>query len=316
MKKDSKIFVADHESLTGGGILEALNKKGYSRIICSHDLHRTVDLKDSRSVNSFFADVSPDYVFLSVGFSAGIMTNIMRPAEFIYENIMTALNVLHAAREFGVKKVLVFGSSCMYPVNAPFPISEDSILTGEVEKTSEANAVARIAMLKACEAFYKQYGLEYIMVVPATFYGPGGRFDQANSHVISALIARFHEAKVKNWPKVTVWGSGYPMREFIFIEDLSDACVLLMESDQVGIFNVAPLMEEIYIRELAVSIGRIINFQGRTEFDPTKPDGVFRKPLSTAKIRDLGWKPKVSLREGIERTYSWYKARLASSAEV
>ncbi|MDP2598870.1 MAG: GDP-L-fucose synthase [Candidatus Liptonbacteria bacterium] len=304
MDKNSRIYVADHEGFLGGVVLAALEKKGFKDVLLK--TRKELDLKRQSQVEEFFKRAKPEYVFLSYQKSGGIMANIKHPAEFLYDNIIVEANVIHAAATNGVKKLLFFGASCMYPEAASQPIKEESFLGGVVEKTSEAYAVAKIAGVELCRAYEAQHGMKCVAVVPATHYGPGANFDAENSHVLGALIGKFHEALTEGKDEVVAWGSGKPLREFIYIEDLADACVTLMSGEASGIFNVGS-GEEISIRELAALIGKITGYKGEIVFDATKPDGAKRKVLHSGKIKKLGWKPRMMLKEGIEKTYNLYK---------
>jgi GDP-L-fucose synthase len=306
MRKNDRIYVADHEGFFGSAILAGLKKKGYKNILLKR--RKDLNLKSQTQVMEFFRRKRPEYVFLSYQKSGGIMANIKSPADFIYDNIVSETNVIHAAATNGVKKILIFGASCMYPENARQPVKEDSFLGGPVEKTSEAYAVAKIVGVELCRTYEVQHGMKYTVVTPATAYGPGANFDTENAHVLGALIAKFQDAVSHSKKEVTVWGSGKPLREFVYIDDLVDACMILINRKESGLFNVGS-GEEISIRNLAQLVRKIVGYKGKIVFDTKKPDGATRKALSSRKAKRLGWQPRVGLKKGIERTYTWYKAR-------
>ena len=301
MHKISKIFIADVNKNIGSSIAENLRSKGYSSIISNRSSN--LDLLDQTSVNDLFNSEKPQYVFLAAGKSGGIQANIKHPADFIYDNLQIEINVIQAAHKSAVKKLLFLGSSCVYPKNTSQPIKEEYFLTGELEKTSEPYALAKIAGMVMCQAYYKQCGSKFIVGVPATPYGPGDSFDPDKSHVLTALIRKFHEAKIKNEEEIVLWGSGNPVREFIFIEDLAEACVFLMSNyDSSDIINIGS-GSEIPIKKLAELIRSAIGYEGRIVFDDSKPDGAPKKVLDIAEITNLGWKPQIDLEKGIKLTY-------------
>ncbi len=304
MDKSGKIYVAGHRGLVGSAIVRKLKEKGYNNIVVRD--HKDLDLRDQYKTREFFELERPDYVFLAAAKVGGIYANATYPADFIYDNLAIEVNVIKAAYDFGVKKLLFLGSSCIYPKFAPQPIKEEYLLSGYLEPTNEAYAIAKIAGLKMCQYFNQQYGTNYISVMPTNLYGPNDNFDLENSHVLPALIRKFHEAKVNNKPYVEVWGTGSPRREFLYVDDLADACVFLMEEyNGNDVINIGT-GEDITIRELAELIKRIVGYNGEIKFDTSKPDGTPRKLLDVSKLRKLGWRHKVSLEEGIYRTYKWF----------
>jgi len=304
MDKSGKIYVAGHRGLVGSAIVRKLKEKGYNNIVVRD--HKDLDLRDQYKTREFFELERPDYVFLAAAKVGGIYANATYPADFIYDNLAIEVNVIKAAYDFGVKKLLFLGSSCIYPKFAPQPIKEEYLLSGYLEPTNEAYAIAKIAGLKMCQYFNQQYGTNYISVMPTNLYGPNDNFDLESSHVLPALIRKFHEAKVNNKPYVEVWGTGSPRREFLYVDDLADACVFLMEEyNGNDVINIGT-GEDITIKELAELIKKIVDYNGEIKFDTTKPDGTPRKLLDVSKLRKLGWKHKVSLEEGIYRTYKWF----------
>ena len=306
MDKDAAIYVTDHDGYLGAAVVSKLREVGYSNLVLAP--RSELDLKDSRAVVAFFRTVKPSYVFLTAQKSGGISANISHPADFIYENLAIQQSVFSAARE-GVRRIIFLGASCIYPKDAPQPIKEEYFLTGPLEEASKAYAIAKIAGVLTCDSYAKQYGLDCVSLVPATVYGPGGSFDAENAHVLGALIQRFHEAKVKGEREVIVWGSGEPRREFIYVDDLAEAAMLLMErSLPQPLINVG-VGHDISISDLALLIKGVVGFSGEILFDGTKPDGVMQKLLDSGTIRNLGWKPRVSLEEGIVRTYNWYRTQ-------
>ncbi|OEU79493.1 MAG: GDP-fucose synthetase [Desulfobacterales bacterium C00003060] len=304
MELDSKIFVAGHRGLVGSAICLRLKKKGYTNII--RRTHIELDLERQAQVESFFQEQRPDYVFLGAAKVGGIWANNSFPAEFIYSNIMVQTNVIHSAYRTGVKKLLFLGSSCIYPKHCPQPMKEEYLLTDTLEPTNEPYAVAKIAGIKMCQSYNRQYDTNFISVMPTNLYGPNDNFDLETSHVIPALIRKFHEAKVKSYPSVTIWGTGIPKREFLHVDDLADACIFLVNHyDESDIINVG-WGEDISIAEFALSVKDIVGYPGNIEYDTEKPDGTPRKVLDVSRLRGLGWKPKISLEEGIRKTYEWY----------
>lgn len=304
MDKHSKIYVAGHRGLVGSAIVRNLIDKGYSNII--HRTHEELDLLNQKAVKDFFIEESPDYVFLAAAKVGGIYANNIYPAEFIYENLMIQNNVIKAAHDCKVKKLLFLGSTCIYPKMCPQPIKEEYLLSGYLEPTNEAYAIAKISGLEMCKFFKRQYGDNFISCMPTNLYGPRDNFDLNNSHVLPALIRKFHEAKRSNSDFVEVWGSGKPLREFLYVDDMADACVFLMENyNEEQHVNIGT-GEEISIGDLSKLIKRTTGFQGNIKFDSTKPDGTPRKLTDVTKLHNLGWHHKVSLEEGIKRSYEWF----------
>lgn len=307
MDKDSKIYVAGHRGLVGSAIKRRLESDGYNNLIVR--THMELDLTNQQSVNDLFETEKPDHVFLAAAKVGGIMANSTYPANFIYENLMIEVNVIHAAYTYGVKKLLFLGSSCIYPKLAPQPLKEEYLLTGELECTNEAYAIAKIAGIRMCKHYNEQYGANFMSVMPTNLYGPNDNFDLATSHVLPALIRKFHEAKVNREPEVTIWGTGSPRREFLHVDDMADACVHLMQNfdaADVGEFVNIGVGEDISIRELAELISDVVGFEGEIRYDTSKPDGTPQKLLDVSRMAGLGWKAKVELREGIEGVYGWY----------
>jgi GDP-L-fucose synthase len=304
MELDAKIYVAGHRGLVGSAIHRKLKEKGYSNIIGR--TREELDLESQTEVKLFFEEEKPEYVFVAAAKVGGIWANNIFPAEFVYSNIMVQTNVIHSAYCSGVKKLLFLGSSCIYPKHCPQPMKEGHLLTGPLEPTNEPYAVAKIAGIMTCQSYNRQYHTNYISVMPTNLYGPNDNFDLETSHALAALIRKFHEAKLKSDPSVTLWGTGSPRREFLHVDDLADACVFLMNHyDDSEIINVG-YGEDIPIADLALLIKDIVGYVGRIEYDADKPDGTPRKLLDSSKLNSLGWKPKLFLEEGIRRTYEWY----------
>ena len=304
MNLDAKIYVAGHRGLVGSAIVRNLEDKGYKNII--YRTHKELDLTNQEAVRAFFQEEKPDYVFLAAAKVGGIHANNTYPADFIYENLMIQNNVIKAAHDFEVKKLLFLGSTCIYPKMAPQPIKEEYLLTGSLEETNEAYAVAKIAGLEMCKFFKRQYGDNFISCMPTNLYGPNDNFDLKNSHVLPALIRKFHEAKVNNSEAVEVWGTGTPLREFLYVDDMADACVFLMENyDGEQHVNIGT-GEEVSIRELAETVKEVVGFDGELVFNTEMPDGTPRKLTTVDKLHGLGWKHKVSLDKGIRLAYNWF----------
>ncbi|MDU1810055.1 GDP-L-fucose synthase [Clostridium perfringens] len=304
MNKNSKIYVAGHRGLVGSAIVRNLQEKGFNNIICR--THKELDLTNQNEVRRFFEEERPEYVFLAAAKVGGIHANNTYPADFIYENLMIQNNVIKAAHDFEVKKLLFLGSTCIYPKMAPQPIKEDYLLTGSLEETNEAYAVAKIAGLEMCKFFKRQYGDNFISCMPTNLYGPNDNFDLKNSHVLPALIRKFHEAKVNNSEVVEVWGTGKPLREFLYVDDMADACVFLMENyDGEQHVNIGTGVE-VSIRELAETVKEVVGFAGELVFNTDMPDGTPRKLTTVDKLNGLGWKHKVDLNNGIKMTYKWF----------
>ena len=304
MNLDAKIYVAGHRGLVGSAIVRNLEAKGYKNIIFR--THKELDLKNQEAVRTFFEEEKPEYVFLAAAKVGGIHANNTYPADFIYDNLMIQNNVIKAAHDFEVKKLLFLGSTCIYPKMAPQPIKEEYLLTGSLEETNEAYAVAKIAGLEMCKFFKRQYGDNFISCMPTNLYGPNDNFDLKNSHVLPALIRKFHEAKVNNSEAVEVWGTGTPLREFLYVDDMADACVFLMENyDGEQHVNIGT-GEEVSIRELAETVKEVVGFDGELVFNTEMPDGTPRKLTTVDKLHGLGWKHKVSLDKGIRLAYNWF----------
>ncbi len=304
MNLGAKIYVAGHRGLVGSAIVRNLEEKGYTNIICR--THKELDLTNQEAVRAFFEQERPEYVFLAAAKVGGIHANNTYPADFIYDNLMIQNNIIKAAHDFEVKKLLFLGSTCIYPKMAPQPIKEEYLLTGALEETNEAYAVAKIAGLEMCKFFKRQYGDNFISCMPTNLYGPNDNFDLKNSHVLPALIRKFHEAKINNSEVVEVWGTGTPLREFLYVDDMADACVFLMENyDGEQHVNIGT-GEEVSIRELAETVKEVVGFDGELVFNTDMPDGTPRKLTTVDKLHGLGWKHKVSLDKGIRLAYNWF----------
>lgn len=307
MDKNSKIYIAGHTGLVGSALMRKLQIDGYTNIMTR--TRDEIDLLDTQKVNKFFQSNKPDYVFLAAAKVGGINANNTYPADFIFQNITIQNNIIHNSYLSGVKKLLFFGSSCIYPKLCPQPIKEEYLLTGELEPTNEPYAIAKIAGIKMCQAYNKQYGTNFISVMPTNLYGPNDNFDLETAHVLPALLRKFHEAKINNSPTVTVWGSGKPKREFLYVDDLADACIFLMNNyNESEIINIGT-GQDITIRELATQIKKIVDFKGKIVWDSAKPDGTPRKLLDVTKINNLGWKYKIDLEKGIKKLYTSYKIK-------
>jgi len=309
MDKSEKIFVAGHLGMVGSALVRRLKGEGFSNLLVRD--RSKLDLRDECAVGKFFEEEKPAIVILAAAKVGGIKANNDFPVEFLLENLRIQNNVIHAAYENGVRKLLFLGSSCIYPKFAPQPIPETALLSGPLEPTNEAYAIAKIAGIKLCQAYAREYGANFISVMPTNLYGPNDNFDLETSHVLAALLRKAHEAKTRKDRKLTVWGSGKPRREFLHVDDLAPACLLLLEKyDSSEIINVG-CGEDISIRELAELICEVVGFDGDLAWDATKPDGTPRKLLDVSKLRALGWKPSIPLREGITRTYEWFLANCA-----
>jgi GDP-L-fucose synthase len=297
--------------MVGSAIKRNLESKGYTNFISR--THKELDLINQQAVDDFFKIERPEYVFLAAAKVGGILANSTYPAEFIYDNLVIEANIIHAAYLYGVKKFLFLGSSCIYPKLVPQPLKEEYLLTGELEVTNEAYAIAKIAGIKLCKHYNQQYGTNFISVMPTNLYGPNDNFDLKTSHVMPALIRKFYEAKINKEPEVVVWGTGTPMREFMHVDDMADACVYLMENsnyDETREFINIGVGKDISIRELAELIKSITGYEGNIVYDISKPDGTLRKLLDVTKLHSLGWKDKISLKDGIKRVFDEYQKNL------
>lgn len=305
MDKNATIYVAGHRGLVGSALLRRLQHEGYANLVVRTSAE--LDLRRQADVEAFFQKERPEYVFLAAAKVGGILANSTYKAEFIYDNVMIASNVIHASYRSDVKKLLNLGSSCIYPKHAPQPMKEEYLLTGPLEPTNEPYAIAKIAAIKLCRYYNEQYGTNFLSVMPTNLYGPNDNFDLNTSHVLPALIRKFHEAKAANEKTVVLWGSGEPFRDFLYVDDLADACVFLMEkygSKDIGEFINIGTGEDIRIRDLAALIQKIVGFDGEIINDRTKPDGTPKKLLDISKIAAIGWKPRIGLNEGIRLTYA------------
>jgi len=304
MEKNSKIYIAGHNGLVGSAIVRELKEQGYINIIFR--TRNELDLTDESKVNAFFESEKPEYVFLAAAKVGGILANDTYPAEFITINLQIQTNIITNAYKHKVKKLLFLGSSCIYPKLAPQPIKEEYLMTGALEPTNDAYATAKIAGIKMCHAYNKEYGTKYIPIMPTNLYGPNDNFDLKNSHVLPALVRKFIEAKEENKESVTVWGTGNARREFLFVDDLAEACIFLMNNyDGTDLLNIG-VGEDISIKDLAYIIKEIVGFKGTIEFDTTKPDGTMQKLLDVSRINNLGWVAKTELKEGLTKTINWY----------
>ncbi|KKI93265.1 GDP-L-fucose synthase [Bacillus sp. SA1-12] len=304
MKKDSKIYVAGHRGLVGSAIVRRLENEGYTNLV--YKTSKELDLRDKGQVDQFFETEKPDYVFLAAAKVGGIVANNEYPADFIRDNLLIQTNIIDAAYRNSVEKLLFLGSTCIYPKLAQQPLKEEYLLTGELEPTNEPYAIAKIAGIKMCESYNRQYGTKYISVMPTNLYGPNDNFDLHTSHVLPALIRKFHEAKESNAPFVEVWGTGSPKREFLYSDDLADACVYLInhyEGNEIVNIGVG---EDISIKELAQKVKAVVGYKGEIQFDTSKPDGTPRKLVDVTKLNSLGWKANTTLEDGLEKAYQWF----------
>lgn len=304
MEKNSKIYVAGHHGMVGSSIVRELKKQGYINIITR--THNELDLCRQEQTEKFFEKEKPEYVFLAAAKVGGIMANMQSPAVFLYENLMIQNNIIECSRKYGVKKLLFLGSSCIYPRKAPQPMKEEYLLDGKPEPTNEGYALAKIAGMKLCEMYNRQYGTDYISVMPCNLYGIGDNFDSEKSHVVPALIRKFHEAKEHGAKEVVIWGTGQARREFLFADDLSDACMFLMNHYSGNDFFNIGSGTDVTIKELAELIKDIVGFQGAIVFDVSKPDGMPQKLLDVTRVKKAGWNYKTNLQEGLKITYRWY----------
>lgn len=325
MDKKAKIYVAGHTGLVGSAITRALGRNGYDNLVMRHE--KELDLRDQAAVAAFFRAEQPEYVVIAAAKVGGIVANNSYPAEFIYTNLMIQSNIIHQAWVTGVKRLLFLGSSCIYPKMAPQPLKEEYLLTGPLEPTNDAYAIAKIAGVKMCQAYNRQYGTQFIAAMPTNLYGINDNFNLETSHVLPALMRKFHEAKIAGEPTVTVWGSGTPYREFIFVDDVAEACVFLLnltgepfrallnDSAAPALVNVGT-GAELTIKDLALTIKDIVGYQGDLVFDASKPDGTPRKLTDVAKIHSLGWRHRVDLEDGVRETYDWFRGSLEKAGEV
>lgn len=304
MDKDAKIFIAGHRGMAGSAIHRKLLEKGYNNFVLrtSQELNLTVQ----KDVFAFFAEEKPDIVVLAAAKVGGIMANIQSPATFLYDNLMIQNNVIHSAYRNGVKKLVFLGSSCIYPRECPQPMKEEYLMDGKVELTNEGYAIAKIAGLKLCEMYNRQYGTDFISIMPCNLYGIGDNFDPIQSHVVAATIRKFHEAKVNNAPNVLIWGTGKARREFMFVDDMADACVYLLESYSGNKFINVGTGRDVSITELSMIVKDVVGYEGGLTYDTSKPDGMPQKLLDCTRLSEKGWKYQTELREGISKTYQWY----------
>lgn len=305
MERKARIFIAGENNIVGQALAQRLKKEGFTNLLPRSQYR--LNILDQKSVRSFFKDERPQYCFLTAIKEGGIEANIKYPADLIYENLIAQANIIHACWQGKVKKLIFLASSCVYPKDCPHPMKEEYLLTGKLEPTNEPYALAKLAGIKMCQAYNRQFATQFISVIPATIYGPNDNFDPTVSHVVPALIRKFHEAKVKNKPSVIIWGSGKPHREFIYSDDLIDACLFLMlHSIRRDIINIG-MGIDISIKKLAELIKDIVAFKGSIKFDANKPDGVYRKLLDNSHLWSLGWRPKTDIYSGLCNTYRWYE---------
>ncbi len=302
MNRDASIFVAGHRGMVGSAIVRRLQALGFENVVTR--THAELDLLDQRAVNEFLRSQQPNYIFIAAAKVGGIQANNEFRADFIYQNLMIEANLVHGAHLHGVQRLMLLGSSCIYPRDCPQPIKEEYLLTGPLEPTNEPYAIAKIAGIKLCESYNRQYGRQYVSVMPTNLYGPNDNYDLTSSHVLPALIRKAHEAKLRGAEEYVVWGSGTPRREFLYVDDLADACVHLMERDYDGPLVNIGTGEDVTIRELAETVMQVIGFNGRIVFDTSKPDGTPRKLLDVSRLAALGWHARTALREGILRSYA------------
>ncbi|MEM9809347.1 MAG: GDP-L-fucose synthase [Cyanobacteria bacterium P01_D01_bin.56] len=305
MEKNAKIYVAGHNGLVGSAIVRTLKDQGYTNLVFKSS--KELDLCRQADVEAFFEAETPDYVFLAAAKVGGIHANNTYRASFLYDNMMIEANVIHSAHKAGVKKLLFLGSSCIYPKLAPQPMKEESLLTGFLEPTNEPYAIAKIAGLKLCENYCRQYGVNFISAMPTNLYGLNDNFDLANSHVLPALMRKFHEAKIANQPTVEVWGSGTPLRELMYVDDLAEGLIFLMDNYTGTEFINIGSGKEISIKDLAFTIKYVVGYTGDIVFDSSKPDGTPRKLMDVSRLNALGWEAKTSLQDGVTKTYEWFQ---------
>jgi GDP-L-fucose synthase len=309
MNKSAKIYVAGHRGMVGSGITRLLKSRGYDNVITR--THAQLDLLNQAAVHEFLASEKPDYIFIAAAKVGGIQANNIYRADFIYQNLMIECNLTHGAYQAGINNLMSLGSSCIYPRDCPQPIKEEYLLTGPLEQTNEPYALAKIAGIKLCENYNRQYGTKYVSVMPTNLYGPGDNYDLNNSHVLPALIRKAHEAKLRKDPHLMVWGSGKPRREFLHVDDMARACVQLMEQGYDGSFVNIGCGNDITIRELVEEVVAVVGFEGQLQFDTSKPDGTPQKLLDVSKANALGWKAEIALRPGIQDAYSWFLEHIA-----
>lgn len=318
MKKDAKIYIAGHTGLVGSALVRALNNAGYENLVFR--TKEELDLVDQTQASKFFALEKPEYVFFAAAKVGGILANNTYPAQFIYENLQIQNNIIHNSYLYGVKKLLFLGSSCIYPRECPQPMKEEYLLSGKLEPTNEPYAIAKIAGIKMCQSYNRQYGTNFIAAMPTNLYGPNDNFDLASSHVIPALIRKFHEAKINNDNEVIVWGTGQPRREFLFVDDMAAGCLFLLENfnpsqeqnESGNIFTNLGTGQDCTIKEIAEMIKKIVGFTGNLVWDKSKPNGTPQKLLDLTAIHNLGWKHQTNLDEGLKKTYEWYEASYKS----
>ena len=311
MEKDARIYVAGHRGMVGSALLRILAARGYANLVTRTS--RELDLRDGRLVEQWFEEAKPDYVIVAAAKVGGIWANNTRPAEFIYDNLAIQTNLIHQAYRHRVRKLLLLGSSCIYPRDSPQPIKEEYLLTGPLEKTNEWYAVAKIAGIKMCQAYRRQYGCDFIAAMPTNLYGPNDNFDLQSAHVLPALIRRFHEAK-QTGAAPTLWGTGSPRREFLHVDDCAEACLVLMDRySGEEIVNVGA-GKDIPIADLATLVAEVVGYRGAIKWDRTKPDGTPRKIMDSSKMLELSWHPRISLKQGLQSTYQWYQAQATAES--
>ena len=309
MNKAGKIYIAGHRGMVGSAILRKLEKEGFDNF--SFRSSAELDLRNQQAVSDFFATAKPDYVFLAAAKVGGIVANNSYRAEFLYDNLMIQNNIIHESYRNNVKKLMFLGSSCIYPKLAPQPLREESLLTGELEHTNEPYAIAKIAGIKLCDAYRAQYGCNFISVMPTNLYGPNDNYDLTTSHVLPALIRKFHEGKINNAPEVIIWGSGKPYREFLHVDDLADACYFLMQNyDAPGFINIGT-GTDLQINDLALTVKEIVGYKGNIKNDLTKPDGTPRKLMDVSRLAKLGWSASISLQEGVRKVYQEFQSKFS-----
>ena len=313
MEKEARTYIAGHRGMVGSALLRLLEARGYRNLL--YRTSKELDLRDGRAVDQFFAETKPEYVIIAAAKVGGIMANSTLPAEFLYDNLAIQTNLIHHAYLHGVKKLLLLGSSCIYPRDCPQPIREEYLLTGPLEKTNEWYAVAKIAGIKMCQAYRRQYGCDFIAAMPTNLYGPNDNFDLTTAHVLPALIRRFHEAKQIGIAP-TLWGTGSPRREFLHVDDCAEACLVLMDKYSGEQFVNVGAGKDIPIAELATVVAEIVGYKGEILWDSTKPDGTPRKIMDSSKMLQLGWHPHISLRQGLQGTYDWYQAQTTVDPDV